>query len=201
MAIMNQAFPTSSAVPSQPPPVGARFRAHSAPTQRGTPICLSDGRALLLRPIAPTDLEALHRCFARLSPQVVRLRFLHAMSALPEPMARQFCCLDPKDAVAEVLMDHSVSPPELRAVGRMYVDATTRAAEFSVLVEHAWSHQGLGALLLQRLVDEARRRGLSEIWGFVLKENRPMLTLARKLGFQVRGNTGEPGVDLIVLHL
>ena len=38
---------------------------------------------------------------------------------------------------------------------------------------------------MTRIIDIARRRGLAEIFGDVLRENEPMLTLARALGFVV----------------
>jgi acetyltransferase len=54
---------------------------------------------------------------------------------------------------------------------------------------------------MQRLVDDCRHRGLHEIWGYVLMENRPMLELCRELGFQRRPATDEPGTAQISLKL
>jgi acetyltransferase len=98
-------------------------------------------------------------------------------------------------------MDESVEPAEMRGVGRIYVDEASDSAEFSVLVEQDWTHHGLGALLMQRLVDECRQRQLAEIWGFVLMENRPMLNLCKELGFKPRLAPEEPGIHLIALKL
>jgi acetyltransferase len=54
---------------------------------------------------------------------------------------------------------------------------------------------------MQRLVADCKRRGLSEIWGYVLLENRPMLELCRELGFVRRLIPEEPGTTLISLQL
>ncbi|MGZ9082970.1 MAG: N-acetyltransferase family protein [Rhodoplanes sp.] len=43
--------------------------------------------------------------------------------------------------------------------------------------------QGLGRLLLEEIVECCQRRGIREIWDEVLRENAPMVHLARKLGF------------------
>jgi acetyltransferase len=160
-----------------------------------------DGRELWLRDIEPGDVAALRRCFTRLSPEDIRRRFLHAMSELPMPMARRLCNIDPAHETALVLVDESVRPAEIRGVGRIYVDESADSAEFSVVVEHDWSRIGLGALLMQRLVDDCRRRGLAEIWGYVLLENRPMLELCRELGFTQRLMPDEPGTAQIALKL
>jgi len=100
-----------------------------------------------------------------------------------------------------VLVDESVTPAEIRGVGRIYVDEAADSAEFSVLVEHDWSRVGLGAMLMKRLVDDCRRRGLAEVWGYVLLENRPMLELCKELGFVRRLQRNEPGTAQITLTL
>lgn len=187
---------------SLPPPSRQRF----APPQvsnsaQGELVHTQDGRELILRPIEPSDVAAMQRCFTRLSPQDVRRRFLHAMSELPTPMAQRLCRIDPAIEHAHVLMDESANRSEMRGVGRVFVDLAADSAEFSVLVEQDWSRQGLGALLMERLVDDCRQRGLAEIWGYVLIENRPMLDFCRDLGFTRRMLPDEPGTAQITLKL
>lgn len=186
-----------------PPHIRERFSAPvlAVHTAQGERVRSRDGRELWLREIAPSDEVALQRCFQRLSPEDIRRRFLHAMSELPAPMARRLCNLDTARETALVLVDESAKPAEIRGVGRIYVDPTTESAEFSVIVEHAWSRVGLGALLMQRLVDDCRLRGLAEIWGYVLQENRPMLDLCKELGFTQHLIPDEPGTAQIRLRL
>lgn len=185
-----------------PPRSSERFaRPRAASSSAGEPVRTRDGRELVLRAIEPGDVAAMRRCFSRLSPEDVRRRFLHAMSELPAPMAQRLCRIDPAFETAYVLMDETVTPAEMRGVGRIYVDEATDSAEFSVLVEQDWSRLGLGALLMQRLVDDSRRRQLAELWGYVLQENRPMLELCRELDFSQRLVPDEPGTALITLKL
>jgi acetyltransferase len=187
-----------------PPRTSERFhrpRLVELPRPKGEVVHTHDGRELHLRHIEPGDVAALKRQFSRLSPEDIRRRFLHSMGELPDPMAQRLCRLDPARETAYVLMDETVRPAELRGVGRIYVDEAANNAEFSVLVEHDWARQGLGALLMQRLVDDSRRRGLSEIWGYVLLENRPMLQLCKELGFVRRLSPDEPGTTQISLQL
>lgn len=195
-------FCVPSRFASLPPRSSERFvRPRVAPSPQGELVRTQDDRQLLMRPIDPGDVEAMQRCFTRLSPEDIRRRFLHAMSELPAPMAQRLCRIDPALETAYVLMDESVQPAEMRGVGRIYVDEAADSAEFSVLVEQDWSRLGLGALLMQRLVDDCRRRGLAELWGYVLLENRPMLQLCRELGFVQRMMPDEPGTALITLKL
>jgi Sortase and related acyltransferases len=185
-----------------PPRSSERFaRPRVAPAANGEQVRTQDDRELLLRPIEPGDVAAMQRSFTRLSPEDIRRRFLHAMSELPAPMAQRLCRINPAFETAFVLMDESVQPAEMRGVGRIYVDEATDAAEFSVLVEHDWCRLGLGALLMQRLVEDCRRRRLAELWGYVLQENRPMLDLCHELGFVQRTIRDDPGTALITLKL
>ena len=187
---------------SLPPRSSERFaRPKVAPSSHGEQVRTQDGRELVLRAIEPGDVAAMQRCFTRLSPEDIRRRFLHAMSELPAPMAQRLCRIDPALETAYVLMDESINPAEMRGVGRIFVDEAADSAEFSVLVEQDWSRLGLGALLMQRLVDDCRRRGLSELWGYVLQENRPMLQLCKELGFTQRAMPDEPGTAQITLKL
>jgi acetyltransferase len=185
-----------------PPRSSRRFaRDAAAPATTGEPVQARDGRQLWLRPIAGNDVDAIRRCFTRLSSDEVRMRFLHNLSELPEAAARRLCEIDPEHEAAFVLMDTHGKTAEMRGVARVYIDDATASAEFAVLVERAWTGLGLGALLMQRLVDECRRRGLAELWGYVLMENRPMLDLCRELGFKRRPLAGDPGTALIALDL
>jgi acetyltransferase len=54
--------------------------------------------------------------------------------------------------------------------------------------------KGVGAHLLQRLIDWARARGLAAIVGQVLADNAPMLAFVRHLGFSLKRMPDEPDV-------
>ncbi|QAU23138.1 GNAT family N-acetyltransferase [Dyella sp. M7H15-1] len=186
-----------------PPPRSSKRFAYPRiiTTPKGEVVHTADGRELVMRAIEPDDVAAVQRCFKRLSPQDVRRRFMHAMAELPISMAQRLCEIDPELEAAYVLMDETVKPVELRGVGRIFVDMVANSAEFSVLVEREWTRVGLGARLMRQLVDECRRRGLDELWGYVLMENRPMLDLCREWGFVAQRVPGEPGTAQISLKL
>jgi GNAT superfamily N-acetyltransferase len=58
-----------------------------------------------------------------------------------------------------------------------------RSGEVAVFVHQDFRGRGFGKMLLTALVDEARRRGLKNIWGTTELDNVSMLRLARSLGF------------------
>lgn len=55
-------------------------------------------------------------------------------------------------------------------------------AEFAVTVVDEHQHAGLGFILLGKLIESARAAGLKTLRGYVRRNNRAMLALAKKFG-------------------
>jgi acetyltransferase len=173
----------------------------SAPAANET-LQTRDGDALVLRQIHVDDVAALQRGFSHLTPAEVRMRFLHPLTELPEPLAQRLCDLDPACEIAFVLVDPSPSvDAEIHAVARAHVDPVTLGAEFALIVQQRFAGQGLGTLLMQRLIAACRQFGATEMWGDVLLENGAMLELCGELGFERRSQLQDPGVMRVTLDL
>ena len=84
------------------------------------------------------------------------------------------------------------------AVGRFHSDGAERA-ELALLVEDGYQGNGLGRLLLERLLREARRRRLRVLAGHVLYGNAPILRLLRSLGLPL--DVGWHGGDVLDFEL
>ena len=147
-------------------------------------IQLDEGREIRLRPIAPEDAEPIRAGFSLLSPDEVRSRYLHAMNELSEDYLQALTHPQPGRDFVLVLAE-PLPPGEalIGAVARLSVQPGTRNAEFAILVSRFLSGQGLGRLLLKKLIAHAKRRHLQELQGDVLEDNIPMLKLAQSLGF------------------
>lgn len=174
---------------SRRPPERLRFgAANDAPMPNGELLTARDGTVFHLRAIHADDVAALQRGFAHLSPEEVRMRFLHTLTALPDQLAQRLCRLDPEQEMAFVLIDPpGTDEPEIYGVGRAYIDPNTDSAEFALIVQRRFTGQGLGSYLLNRVIDACRARGVHEIWGDVLTENHAMLELCDEFGFRREG--------------
>lgn len=153
-----------------------------------------DGLELMIRPIDPADAPALREGFAKLEPEEVRLRFLHPMTELTEAYARELCELDPELAFALVVAEPgTVGTAAIGGVARLAFDRARQRAEFAIIVGHQIGGRGIGRLMMQRLIECARKRGMQAIYGDVLIENLAMTRLAHGLGFR-NVSIGEPGL-------
>ena len=150
------------------------------------------GIELSMRPIAPHDAPALVRAFAHLTPEQVRMRLFSNLSSLPLEMARQLCDVNPERVAAFVVT--KPGDDEILAEARLVVDRSAALAEFAIVVDPQWTGIGVAHALVTRLINEARRRGLSEIWGDILADNRPMLDLVQRLGFERHSRPDDHGV-------
>ncbi|MDX2454098.1 bifunctional acetate--CoA ligase family protein/GNAT family N-acetyltransferase [Desulfosarcina sp.] len=170
-------------------------------------LTLSGGQTLLLRPIRPEDEPSLQALFANLSMEEIRLRFLHPMKILSHKLAARLTQIDYDREMAMVLCEPPIQKeprqkePELFGVVRFAADPDNERAEFAILLRRDMTGMGLGPMLMRRIIDYAKNRGIGEIFGEVLAENRSMLRLCKAFGFTKRRDPEEPGVLVVELAL
>lgn len=156
---------------------------------------LPNGRELILRPISPLDLEPLRVSFSALTPEEIRLRFMHPITELTPEYAHKLTHLEAHREFALVATEPLPAGEALvGAVARLSIDADLGEAEFALLVGRPLSRMGLGSYMLRKLMLWAKRRKLKEIHGDVLTENTPMLKLCEGLGFAHHTLAGEHGI-------
>jgi acetyltransferase len=183
-------------------PAGRRLAIRPYPKEIEDEIRLASGRALLLRPIRPEDEPMLVAAFHKLSPQSVRLRFFAAIKELTHATAAGLTQIDYDREMALVLADDDrPGIAELYAIARISSDPDQEKAEFALTVRDDVTGRGFGPLLMRRLIDYARERGIGEIFGHVLRENRSMLAICRLLGFSETPAPDDPQLKLVRLQL
>lgn len=143
------------------------------------------------------DGAALKRAFARLTPDEIRLRFLHPMKALPIKFVRELG-VNPNQWLIVVEACYR-KRKEILATARCAV-ADIHQAEFALVVPHALTSQGLGFQLLEMLKQLCHARGVRTLVGHVSYENSAMLGLARKCGFRSERHS-DPGIVSVVCEL
>jgi acetyltransferase len=144
-----------------------------------------DGRRFLLRPIRPEDEPALVAGFKLLSRETVRRRFFAPLKELSHAMAARLTQIDYDREMAFILADPGAAgQATIYAVARFSADPDIEKAEFAITVRDDMAGRGLGRLLMRRIIDYARRRGIGEVFGDVLADNATMLDFARDLGFR-----------------
>lgn len=179
-----------------------RSRSPKGP-ERAEVFQLSDGRQLVVRPIAAADAAPIAASFHLLNEDEVRRRFLHILKSLGEAHLRQLTQPSPESEFVVVAAE-PLPPGEalVPAVARLSRDKDDPSrAEFGILVSHFVIGLGLGRLLMQRLIEWCKAHGVAQLWGDVMEDNTPMLELANHLGFHREALAGSPGLIRISLQL
>lgn len=165
-------------------------------------IILPDGSTMLIRPIRPEDEPGFQKIFESLSPYEIRMRFLHPMQTLSHSQAARMTQIDYDREMALVLAGkNELGEEELYGSVQIIADSKKESAEYAILVRKDMAGKKLGRLLMVRIIEYARSRGLKEIFGQVLSENRAMLRVCEVLGFKVKHDLDEPGVVMVSLAL
>jgi RimJ/RimL family protein N-acetyltransferase len=144
-------------------------------------IALLDGATIQYRPIRSSDREALQRFHSRNSDESNYLRFFYVQRALSDVQARHFTELDGMNRFALVALD-PIDLNEIIGVARFDREPGTERAEYAAIIADAWQGHGLGLQLTKRLIEAAKRRGITTFYAFVLPENLRMLNLLIDLG-------------------
>jgi len=132
-----------------------------------------------VRPIAPSDADALVRFHEQLSDQTIRLRYFNLHRNLAPDEVAHLTCVDGFNRVAYVVEHEG----EIIAVGRYDRCDKPCRAEVAFVVADEFQHHGLGPMLLERLVETARLAGVGELCASVLAENATMLAVFHWAGF------------------
>ena len=174
-------------------PSAARLSIAPYPKQLETTERLRDGTALRVRPLRPEDEPMLHDLAAHMSHEDLRLRFFTPVRGLTHAVAARLSQLDYDRELALLAECNGVA----LGVAHFFADPDNLRAEYAVAVRSDWKGRGVGYLLMRRLIDIARQRGIGELVGEVLRENEPMLQMCRDLCFTIAPEPRDPTVMLV----
>ena len=158
-----------------------------------------DGRRIFIRPVKPEDAPLFTALFKTLSPTTIYYRFFGALKELSPEMLARFTQIDYDREIALVAIDEDSESDCMLGVARIIGDADGKTGEFAVLVGDAWQGKGIGGNLLEKCLSIAEKQGFKTVHGIVLKENRNMLDLGKKLGFSIERDADD-GDKKLVIH-
>ena len=162
---------------------------------------LSDGTAVLIRPILASDKQMLADGLKRLSIESRQRRFLSPKPRLSEAELRYLTEVDGRDHYALVaqLADDPSSIVAVARFVRVAGDRTT--AEAAIVVCDALQRRRLGTQLARMLGDSARRRGVRRFVATVLSDNPAAMRLMRTLALRLVDGGHEQGVHEVTMDI
>jgi acetyltransferase len=129
-----------------------------------------------IRRLHPGELGAYLRFARRLEPEDLRLRFGRMLRW--------------SDACARAMLESGEVFAAFDAWDEIIGVARLVDGEIALTVRSDLKRHGIGQKLIEHVVHRAVERGLTELSGHFLAENRPALALAHRAGFRASGSYG-----------
>ena len=146
---------------------------------------LPGGEEVLVRPVRITDERPLQELFYRLSDESTYRRFMAFKRIHPHEDMQKLVDLDSEQNMALVVCIPHGAGEDIVAMARYDVTPATNLADIAFVVRDEWQGKGIGTLLLTRMCEIARARGLSGFTADVLRTNRPMISVFQNSGLKL----------------
>ena len=150
------------------------------PVQWEADVVLRDGSVAHVRPIKPSDVEAVHRFHAGQSDESIYMRFFAPLRQLSERDVTRFTNVDYVDRVALVATVRG----DIVGIGR-YDKVSPTSAEVAFNISDSFQGRGVGSVMLEHLAVIALEGGIREFVAEVLPQNRKMLSVFAEAGYDV----------------
>jgi acyl-CoA hydrolase/GNAT superfamily N-acetyltransferase len=151
------------------------------------------GLQLFLRPVKISDEQLLKDFFYSLSDQSFYRRFISFRQDMPHERLQEFVVIDHTKEVFIMACIQDGEKEKVVGIGQYFINPQNHSAEVAQATRDDYQGQGIGMELLTYLTYLAKRDGLLGFTAEVLMENRPMLRLFEKMGFDIR-RQNEQGV-------
>jgi acyl-CoA hydrolase/GNAT superfamily N-acetyltransferase len=147
------------------------------------------GLKIFFRPVRPDDERGIQRLFHRLSPQSRYYRFFTAMTAFPHRKAQEMAVVDYAGDMAIVgilpMKEEHEEQKEIVAAAQYMVSGRSGFAEVAVMVSDEYHNRGIGSFLIRYLIQIARENGIKGFIADVLAQNKAMLRVFLKSGYDI----------------
>ncbi|MCF7876229.1 bifunctional acetate--CoA ligase family protein/GNAT family N-acetyltransferase [Candidatus Bipolaricaulota bacterium] len=144
---------------------------------------LEDGRNITLRPIKPEDEPLEFELFDSFSEKTWRQRFFGPRTEISHKEMTRYTNIDYRREMAIIGILEENNTRRMIGVGRLIIGPSQDTGEYAVVVGDPWQRLGLGEKLTDSIIGVAEDKNLKSIYATILKNNKPMLQLSRKMGF------------------
>jgi RimJ/RimL family protein N-acetyltransferase len=151
---------------------------------------------VLLRPVKISDEPLLKDFFYSLSDNSLYRRFISMRKDMPHERLQKFVIIDYTEQMVILALISQGEKEVIVGVGQYAIIETKHSAEVGFAVRDDYQNKGIGTELLSYLTYLAKRQGLLGFYAEVLVENRAMLHLFEKMGFDVKKRREEGVYEL-----
>ncbi|MGN6376570.1 MAG: bifunctional acetate--CoA ligase family protein/GNAT family N-acetyltransferase [Sphingomonas sp.] len=163
-----------------------RLDAPVAPVIRPVPVAWTgdletrSGLVIHVRPVAPTDAEALAGFFRHVTPEDIRYRFLSAIREVGPDRIAAMTQIDYRRTMTFL----AFAGDTLIASATLAADPDLKRAEVAISVHRDFKQHGVSWTLLEHVLRYAKAEGIEMVESVESADNRAALSLEREMGFR-----------------
>jgi acyl-CoA hydrolase/RimJ/RimL family protein N-acetyltransferase len=143
------------------------------------------GYEYFARPVRFSDETILKDFFYDLSDNSLYRRFISVRKDMPHERLQEFVVIDYTREIAVLGLDPDLDYDLVTVIGQFCIDELSHTAEVSFVVRDKYQNKGIGTDMLSYLTFLAKKLGLLGFTAEVLMENKPMLHVFDKAGFDL----------------
>ena len=148
--------------------------------------CFDQNIDVFFRPVKQTDEPLMKEFFYSFSDKSFYQRFFTRQVSMPHSKLQHLVNPDYEEEMAITGLIQNEGRDQIIAVGRYYLDRSSKMAEIAFIVRDHYQRKGIGTFLLQHLIQIAKERGISGFKAEILAENKIMMHVIHKSGCPVQ---------------
>jgi len=147
---------------------------------------MRDGRTVLLRLIKPEDEPLWLEMFQNFSEESVRYRFFHIIKDTPHEMRVRYCDIDYDREIGIVAELEEEGRRKILGVVRLIIEQDGKKGEVAFIVADPWQGLGLGAKMVDHMIEICKDKGLETVYALMLPNNYRAIRLLKKRRFTIQ---------------
>jgi len=144
-----------------------------------------DGKKIMLKPNRPEYEPMEAEMFKTFSEKTMKYRFFRIIKEVTHDLLVRYTHNDYDREIGIIAEAEEKGEKKMLGVVRLIHDPNNESAEFAIVVGDPWQGKGLGSEMMDYILEIARKRGLKQVYGTIMKENRIMVDVCKARGFEM----------------
>lgn len=189
----------SKAPVTQPAPVEPISLDHAVTVSKNIPLTTHKGFEFHVRPVEPSDKDALGEFFTHVSQDDLRFRFLSPIPEVQSSLLDDLVNVDHHHKEDYLAFD--IDGKTIVASAMVGANDDKSEAEVAIVLRRDYKNRGLSWTFLKYVIEQARQSGIEKLQSIESRQNHAAIQLEQEMGFSVRSFPGDSTLLLLEFDL
>lgn len=189
----------TSAPPTRRPPLEPIRLDHAVIVSTSIPLTTRAGFEFHVRPVEPSDKDAMAKFFTHVSKEDLRFRFLSPIPEVRGSLLDELVNVD--HAHKEDYLAFDIDDKTIVASAMVGASGDRSQAEVAIVVRSDYKRRGLSWTFLRYVIEQTRQMGIRKLQSIENRENHAAIELEKEMGFSARSYPGDATLMLLEFDL